>query len=154
MNRRKFIEAGIAAAPIAIFSKVSDDKMSDNEERVNNNDPQTIRLWRLGRLAKDMEHGLYPTPQAIEKLAKIIRAWDKKAPLDLIWGPDLEMIQYSASDDVVDLVTINGPTATDILDSMFEKIKSLPGNAFCVKFLTDNREAILESIIDTQGTTK
>jgi hypothetical protein len=44
-----------------------------------------MRLWKLGSL----EHKIYPTKQAAERLAEIL----KDPPEDIIWGPDISVEQ-------------------------------------------------------------
>lgn len=65
------------------------------------NEPKVLRVWKLGSL----EHNLFPTEQAISKLETIISKWDKSSTLDLIWGPDIEVLQFSLDGkDLPDIV--------------------------------------------------
>lgn len=54
--------------------------------------PVTIRLWTLGSL----EHRMVPNQAAIERLANILKDWDGKSDLEIIWGPELRLTQYVA----------------------------------------------------------
>ena len=51
-----------------------------------------IRVWKLGSL----EHKVTPTRQAVEKLSQqleSIRLSDEDGYHDLIWGPDIQVIE-------------------------------------------------------------
>lgn len=53
-----------------------------------------IRLWKLGSL----EHKIYPTREAINKLRDIL---NKNEDLtDLVWGPEISVEMYEVSDKV------------------------------------------------------
>jgi hypothetical protein len=46
-----------------------------------------VRLWKLG----DIEHGIFPTDTAIQKLADILLSNPGGGAFDLIWGPELSL---------------------------------------------------------------
>ncbi len=52
-----------------------------------------IRLWKLGNL----EHRMYPTEKAVQRLAEQLSAWDRKSDFDIIWGPDMELVCHSVT---------------------------------------------------------
>lgn len=52
-----------------------------------------IRLWKLG----SFEHRVVPTAEGIRYLAKLIEKRDPKKDFDLVWGPDLELIELDSS---------------------------------------------------------
>lgn len=58
-----------------------------------------IRLWKLGSL----EHKLYPSSEAISKLAKILSK-PTDGDLDIIWGPDLEVISVEGNPEDIDII--------------------------------------------------
>jgi len=62
-----------------------------------------VRIWKLGSL----EHRIYPTQAAIDNLTKIISAWDKKSPLDIIWGPELQLEVHYLTADGIDAIALN-----------------------------------------------
>lgn len=49
-----------------------------------------VRVWTLG----DMEKGLMPTSDAIDRLAEILLSNPGGGAFDLIWGPDLKVQEY------------------------------------------------------------
>ncbi len=49
-----------------------------------------VRVWTLG----DMEKGLMPTAEGIDKLAEILLSNPGGGAFDLIWGPDLKVQEY------------------------------------------------------------
>jgi hypothetical protein len=53
----------------------------------------SIRLWKIGSL----EHRILPTPELMMKLANILTNNVGGGTMDLIWGPDLEMIESKTS---------------------------------------------------------
>jgi hypothetical protein len=56
-----------------------------------------IRLWKLG----DLDHRIYPTEAAVARLEGILSKWDKKSPLDIIWGPELKLeVHYLTADEI------------------------------------------------------
>ncbi len=48
-----------------------------------------IRLWRLGNL----EHGIYPTDAAVARLSAMLADSVGGGPVDIIWGPELDLIE-------------------------------------------------------------
>lgn len=56
-----------------------------------------IRLWKIGSL----EHNVYPTEDAIQRLADGIQSLNSDGGGDLIWGPDLTV---EAVDGDLDLI--------------------------------------------------
>lgn len=52
-----------------------------------------IRIFKLGNL----EHHIVPTPKAASKLADILQSNTQAGTLDLIWGPDIEMVESKTS---------------------------------------------------------
>lgn len=60
----------------------------------------SVRIWKLGSL----EHRIYPTQEAINKLQECLNKWDKKTDLDLIWGPELSMEQHLVSEDGINVI--------------------------------------------------
>lgn len=50
-----------------------------------------IRLWKLGSL----EHKLLPSQEAVNKLREIIKQIDWNDNADIIWGPDIEVVELS-----------------------------------------------------------
>jgi hypothetical protein len=65
--------------------------------------PSKIRLWRLGSL----EHKVTPTAEAIEALARMVQDYRPGQDLDIVWGPDLEIVQLDA--DTNDVQIVAGP---------------------------------------------
>lgn len=65
---------------------------------------QKIRIWKLGSL----EHKILPTKEAVEKLAGIVLGWDRETTLDLVWGPDLELVQLDVDSNTIDLLVTDG----------------------------------------------
>lgn len=57
---------------------------------------KNIRVWKLGSL----EHQLYPSEQAVKKLADILKEVFDDDSTDIIWGPDIELIGKSGNDNV------------------------------------------------------
>ncbi len=56
-----------------------------------------LRLWKLGSL----EHRIYPTEKAVARLAELLKGWDGKSDLDIIWGPDIECEEHLISGDEI-----------------------------------------------------
>jgi hypothetical protein len=54
-------------------------------------------VWKLG----NSEKGLYPTNEAVKRLAEILQDAPVDKPLDLIWGPDLEVEVVEGDLDVI-----------------------------------------------------
>lgn len=50
-----------------------------------------IRIFKLGSL----EHKIYPTKTAVSKLAEILQSNVGGGTIDLIWGPDIELVESS-----------------------------------------------------------
>ena len=48
-----------------------------------------LRVWKLGNL----EYGLYPTQESVNKLAEMLLNTPDGVTADLIWGPDLEVFE-------------------------------------------------------------
>lgn len=46
-----------------------------------------IRLWKLG----SMEHGIIPTQKEFEKLTNLLKDWDGKSTVDIIWADTLSL---------------------------------------------------------------
>ena len=46
-----------------------------------------IRVWQLGSL----DHKIYPTKEALERLEKTIKDIHEKGLTDIIWGPELKV---------------------------------------------------------------
>jgi hypothetical protein len=78
-----------------------------------------IRIWKLGSL----EHKINPTQGAAQRLAKILSDSLNDGALDLIWGPDIELITVSADGKVSGSATIDANEIT-LLQENLEKIKS------------------------------
>lgn len=55
-----------------------------------------VRVWRLGSL----EHRLYPTTEAINHLAKMLLDAPVDHDLDVIWGPDLDVIELKGTGEL------------------------------------------------------
>lgn len=65
-----------------------------------------LRLWKLGSL----DHRIYPTDEAVQKLADILRnhvSGDKD--IDLIWGPDLTVEEHYLDEADVNVIEIIKP---------------------------------------------
>jgi hypothetical protein len=52
-----------------------------------------VRIWKLG----DLERGILPTDEAIDKLAEILLSNPGGGAFDLIWGPDLQVEEYKTN---------------------------------------------------------
>lgn len=50
-----------------------------------------VRLWKLGSIATTPV--LYPSPDIVDKLAGILASNSGGGPMDLIWGPDIELVE-------------------------------------------------------------
>lgn len=50
-----------------------------------------IRLWRLG----DLKERIFPTPEAIQRLADMLLHHVGGGVMDLIWGPELDLVETS-----------------------------------------------------------
>lgn len=72
-----------------------------------------IRLWKLGSL----EHKVAPTKEAVATLAKILKDHRDNGGdnLDLIWGPDIEVLLLSDYPDepITDVIQIIRPKEQD-----------------------------------------
>jgi hypothetical protein len=54
-----------------------------------------FRVWKIG----SHEHKIYPTKAAVEKLQGLINEAKKtEGTFDLIWGPDLEVVEVGGGD--------------------------------------------------------
>jgi hypothetical protein len=53
--------------------------------------PPVVRVWTLGSL----EHRLFPTPEAIQRLVEMLRSvpQDESLDVDLVWGPELRVYE-------------------------------------------------------------
>ena len=60
-----------------------------------------IRLWKLGNL----EHRVAPTRQAADKLKEILDGVDNDKINDIIWGPDIEVVQIGVGGEENGTVT-------------------------------------------------
>ena len=49
-----------------------------------------IRVFKIGNL----EHRIIPTELAAKELARIVGEEYQDGRLDLVWGPDLEIVEY------------------------------------------------------------
>jgi len=63
------------------------DKLMDADSAALDGVISHIRLWRLGSL----EHRIFPTPAAVERLAEVLANNLAGGSMDLIWGPELEL---------------------------------------------------------------
>jgi hypothetical protein len=54
-----------------------------------------IRLWTLGSL----EEKMLPGPGAIQKLADMLAEKKSGVDLDIVWGPELKVYEFDATDD-------------------------------------------------------
>lgn len=61
-----------------------------------------IRLWKLGSL----EHKVWPKTESLDKLTLMLSKWDGKDDLDIIWGPDLELISVESNNDDIDVIQL------------------------------------------------
>ena len=61
-----------------------------------------IRVWKLGSL----EHKILPSDNAMGKLGEILKNWDGKSDLDLIWGPDISVEVINTHPDDVNYIRI------------------------------------------------
>lgn len=52
-----------------------------------------VRLWKLG----DMEKGIFPTANAINRLSEILTSNPGGGAFDIIWGPELSVEEYKTS---------------------------------------------------------
>jgi hypothetical protein len=59
-----------------------------------------IRLWSLG----DIEKGLQPTEQSVNKLANILTDWNGEDDLDLIWTEDLKCTVIHGDKNSIDVI--------------------------------------------------
>lgn len=75
------------------------------------------RVWKLGNL----ENRIFPTPKGIETFKQMLNQRDSKKDFDIIWGPDVEVIQLeSYGEDVL---------VSDIVVSVEEKVTKKPYSA-------------------------
>lgn len=81
MERRQFINSIIGTSIVPT---------SDNKKEKS----RTLRVWRLGSL----EHRILPTEASIKKLTDLLMTEDMT---DLIWGPELEVIDLPGNVDGV-----------------------------------------------------
>lgn len=62
-----------------------------------------IRLWKLGSL----EHKIWPTEKAYEKLGTILREWNGQDDLDVIWNDTLTLEVINSTDDTdIDIIEL------------------------------------------------
>lgn len=52
----------------------------------------SVRLWTLG----DIEHGIFPEPEAVDKLRDVLSRVGTGGTLDLVWGPELKFQESSS----------------------------------------------------------
>lgn len=60
-----------------------------------------IRVWKLGSL----EHKIFPTEEAAKKLADILENATGET-LDIIWGPDIEVIELDGDEQTKNSVVV------------------------------------------------
>lgn len=46
-----------------------------------------VRLWKLGNI----EHKIYPTEKAFEKLHTLLNGWDGISTIDIVWDDTLSL---------------------------------------------------------------
>lgn len=68
-----------------------------------------IRLWRLGSL----EHNLIPTKGSIDKLRRILSENIKDGVVNIVWGPELDVVELGCEVETIDM------------DKIEDKIKEL-----------------------------
>lgn len=136
MDRRNFLKAtptavAVAVASVGLTTKTKELKAEEiqfEELKIAPSQGEVIRLWKLGSL----DHGIYPTDAAIQKLASILND-TQGGVCDIIWGPDLtcEVITTEGK-TVVDVIDTGKPTPEDIADKIIELMPEISmdhGNA-------------------------
>lgn len=72
-----------------------------------------LRIWKLG----DLEQKLFPTPEAVEKLSKLL----EEGKTDIIWGPDIQVLTveepvqmstYYVESEAIEFLQSHGYTVT------------------------------------------
>jgi hypothetical protein len=134
MFRRKFLSffglipvmgagiPGVAGVVRANSSQSSPTGKLELLEGVSRAPQSKLRVWKLGRL--DANHKLFPTKEAIDALADMLRKWDGKGDIEIIWGPDLEVTQFDADTNGVEIVA--GPGIRLCRDGKVIKVEAEP----------------------------
>lgn len=69
---------------------------------------RTLRVWQLG----SMEHHIFPTRDAIDKLADILRH-QTDTTMDMIWGPELTVTELRGA-DATNVIVGKGVVVTEV----------------------------------------
>lgn len=54
-----------------------------------------IRIFKIGSL----EHKIIPSPELVERLQEILDEWDGDSDLNLAWGPDITIDEYTFGEE-------------------------------------------------------
>jgi hypothetical protein len=59
---------------------------------------QRLFVWQLGSL----EHRIFPKPEAVQELARLIEKFGNETEIHLLWGPELQVqvFDYDAGTDL------------------------------------------------------
>ena len=71
-----------------------------------------IRIWKLGSL----EYRIFPSEEAARRLNDILTSFSAKHDdeiQDIIWGPDLEVLEVGVDDAIEDYVVEKMETSSD-----------------------------------------
>jgi len=134
MYRRSFITSFLT---IPACLKVADEYMPPGEIK----DGQMLRIWKLG----NMDKGIYPTANTVNKLMDILYEWDHTSSIDIVWGPDLELQQCQLDGSFpVDLIQIQH-SITYAVDILVKNIPELE------PYKDRMRECLEEGLGDNSG---
>lgn len=61
-----------------------------------------IRLWTLGSL----EYKIFPSKEAVQKLADILLNNSGEGPVDIVWGPDLS-VKLITDKEILEAKSVN-----------------------------------------------
>ena len=81
-----------------------------------------LRVFRLG----SVQHRLMPSPEQVEKLEKILKDWDHESDLDIVWGPDIDVLEFDVGPAWKKLEAASGKLVVG------EPLRFHPGSAGCV----------------------
>jgi hypothetical protein len=120
MTRKGFIGAFLGLLGYGTMKSEESVSSTTLEERVK--PIYSVRIWKLGSL----EHRIYPTQEAINKLQECLNKWDGKSDLNLIWGPELSMEQHLVSEDGINAI-ISSPDVKIVSNNDYAKqVQNIP----------------------------
>jgi hypothetical protein len=79
--------------------------------------PVLLRVWRLGSL----EHNVYPSQEAINRLAELLMNRPEGQDMDLIWGPELDVMEFRGTGN---LNVVTGPNIKVTKDGNVVRIET------------------------------